>query len=271
MVVVLVAVAAYGSGSRQRPGAPGDDSADAGFARDMTVHHAQAVEMAEAIRFRTADADLRMLATDIALTQQAQIGRMSGWLDTWGLPATGRRPAMAWMGHGPGRAMPGMATREELTVIRQAPLPEAETVFLQAMIRHHQGGVTMAEGLLAQGGRREVRRLAEKIVVAQQTEIAAMSALLEARGVAAPADTGRSTGGGGSASGTPRGWGSRPPRTPSGYCGPTGSSKSAGSGGWPTTRCATGTSGCSWMPPSLMSGTARPDRVRIGHGRRWHL
>ena len=74
---------------------PDNSSPEAGFARDMSVHHAQAVAMAEAIRDRTTDPDLKILATNIALGQQAQIGRMSGWLDEWGLTQTSTTPPMA--------------------------------------------------------------------------------------------------------------------------------------------------------------------------------
>ena len=76
---------------------PGETSVEAGFARDMSVHHAQAVAMAEAIRDRTTDPDLKLLATDIALGQQGQIGRMSGWLDEWGLNQTSTATPMAWI------------------------------------------------------------------------------------------------------------------------------------------------------------------------------
>lgn len=186
LVAVVIALAAYAAGTRQTPGRPGDVSAEAGFARDMAVHHAQAVEMGEAIRFRTADPELRALATDIVLSQQAQIGQLTGWLEAWGLPATGRRPAMAWMGHPGGGRMPGMATPAEVASLSQVPPAEAEILFLHAMIRHHQGGVAMAEGLLARSGRTEVRRLAEKIVAGQQSEIEAMAGLLRTRGVQPP-------------------------------------------------------------------------------------
>lgn len=52
---------------------PGNDSAEAGFARDMIVHHSQAVEMAGIVRDRTQNDRIKTLATDIALTQQAQM------------------------------------------------------------------------------------------------------------------------------------------------------------------------------------------------------
>jgi uncharacterized protein (DUF305 family) len=80
----------------------------------MMVHHAQAVEMAEIVRDRTEDPQIRILASDIALTQQAQIGQMQGWLEVWGLPLTGTQKPMAWMGSPMDGPMPGMATPEEI-------------------------------------------------------------------------------------------------------------------------------------------------------------
>src|SRR3954451_23104280 len=100
VALTLVAVSACGSdshGSHASSGTPDDSSAEAGFARDMSVHHAQAVAMAEAIRDRTTDPELKLLATDIALGQQGQIGRMSGWLDEWGLNQTATATPMAWI------------------------------------------------------------------------------------------------------------------------------------------------------------------------------
>ncbi|MFG3477846.1 DUF305 domain-containing protein [Streptomyces sp. NPDC047980] len=90
--------------------APAADSADAGFARDMAVHHQQAVEMSFIVRDRTQDEEVRRLAYDIANTQANQRGMLLGWLDLWGLPKvdSGAEP-MAWMeqahgegGHGDG-------------------------------------------------------------------------------------------------------------------------------------------------------------------------
>jgi uncharacterized protein (DUF305 family) len=73
---------------------PGEDSPEVGFARDMMVHHAQAVQMAEIVRDKTENEEIRTLATDIALTQQAQIGMMQSWLEVWGLPPSSTEPAM---------------------------------------------------------------------------------------------------------------------------------------------------------------------------------
>jgi uncharacterized protein (DUF305 family) len=161
---------------------PGDDSAEAGFARDMMVHHAQAVEMAELLRDKDVGPEIETLATDIALTQQAQIGQMQGWLSVWGLPMTGAEPAMSWMGHPTTGRMPGMATPGEIEALRKASPEEAERRFLRLMIPHHQAAVPMAEAVLDETDRPEVRQLAEAIVASQKAEIEVMRGMLEERG-----------------------------------------------------------------------------------------
>lgn len=82
VLLVSVAVLAFWLGTRQSS-APGENSPEAGFARDMMMHHAQAVDMATLLRDRTEDPEMRQLALDIMLTQQAQIGQMQGWLAVW--------------------------------------------------------------------------------------------------------------------------------------------------------------------------------------------
>ena len=185
--------------------APTDTSPEAGFARDMSVHHAQAVAMAEAIRDRTTDPDLKLLATNIALGQQAQIGRMSGWLDEWGLNQTSTNTPMAWIrtdnllkgasNDMPGMdmstgtmsltadgLMPGMATRPQVTGLGTLPIDKAEISFLQLMIAHHRAGVDMADAILARTNRVDVVRLAVSIVNGQQAEITLMTGMLAKRG-----------------------------------------------------------------------------------------
>jgi uncharacterized protein (DUF305 family) len=111
-------------------GTPGDNSVAAGFARDMNIHHAQAVEMALIVRDRTDNAEIRQLCTDILLTQQNQIGQMEGWLNAWALPLTGDKPAMAWMGHPTTGLMPGMATPEQIDNLRTLPVNQMNVLFL---------------------------------------------------------------------------------------------------------------------------------------------
>ena len=165
---------------------PGDDSAEAGFARDMIVHHAQAVEMAEIVRDKTESEEVRILATDIALTQQAQIGQMQGWLAVWGLPVTRTEPAMSWMGHPTEGRMTGMATPEEINRLRNASPEEADAMFLRLMIPHHEAAIPMAEAILEKTGRPEVEELAGAIVASQRAEIRVMQNMLRNMGEEAP-------------------------------------------------------------------------------------
>jgi uncharacterized protein (DUF305 family) len=185
-VVIVVAAAlflVFGRG-----GTPGDASPEAGFARDMATHHAQAVDMSFTIRDKSQAREIRSLAFDIINTQANQRGMFIGWLQQWGLDQATDRETMAWMsGHGHSGAavrpgvMPGMATREELDRLNQLQGTEAEVLFLQLMIRHHEGGVQMAEGLLQLSDRAEVADMARKIVTGQTGEIKLMTDLLRHR------------------------------------------------------------------------------------------
>lgn len=170
--------------------APGNDSAEAGFARDMATHHAQAVEMSFLIRDKSQDEALRTLAYDIIVTQSTQRGVFMGWLQEWGLPQSSTVPRMAWMpGHahiaGAAAAVPplmhGMASDEELRRLRAAQGRDAEILFLQLMIRHHEGGVLMARAVRALSHRANVVQMAASIDEGQRVEIAAMTEMLMTR------------------------------------------------------------------------------------------
>ena len=93
LVLLVVVAAAFAGSAALSPRTPLDGSADAGFARDMAAHHEQAVEMAEIVRDRTRDSTIRVIATDVALTQTARgvsarnSSKMSGRLSI----ALGRR------------------------------------------------------------------------------------------------------------------------------------------------------------------------------------
>ena len=165
-----------------RPSWPAEASADAGFARDMSEHHGQAVEMAM-IAYRNATVDeIRTIASDIVITQQGQIGMMQTWLQTWGLgPNSSQRP-MAWAPDGAaaldGNRMPGMATREEIGKLRAATGKQVDILFCQLMQRHHLGGIHMVDEVLKLSPRPEVRALAEAIKRAQSYEVSRFEQLL---------------------------------------------------------------------------------------------
>jgi uncharacterized protein (DUF305 family) len=160
----------------------------------MQAHHAQAVDLAVLVRDRSTDEEVRTVALDILLTQQNQIGQMAGWLSTWGLPAAASEPPMAWMtgtdhGHGAAAAegegyaaMPGWVSRADLARLTTATGTEADRLFLQLMIPHHQGGVEMAEYAVEHAQRPQVVALARNIVTSQERELTALQDMLDARG-----------------------------------------------------------------------------------------
>lgn len=169
-------------------GVPSADSADAGFARDMAVHHQQAVEMSYIVRDRTDDVEVRRLAYDIAQTQANQRGMLIGWLDLWGLPKVSADPPMTWMdmgdapSAGDGSLMPGMATDSEMKKLAKLNGEQAEIFYLQLMTDHHKGGIHMAEGCVDKCTVRVEKRLAQGMVDAQQSEISLMTGMLKERG-----------------------------------------------------------------------------------------
>nr|WP_236574696.1 DUF305 domain-containing protein [Nocardiopsis sp. FR26] len=187
---VILVVLALGAGYLLgRPSYPLDTSADAGFLRDMSSHHAQAVDMSMIILDKTEDPELHTVATDIARTQQAQIGIMQGWLTVWGLNSRGTRPPMAWMAghdHGGGdgevpETMPGLASSEQMVELEESEGVEAEILFLELMIAHHEGGIDMAEAELELGREEMVVDFAQGIVDAQRSEIELMENLIAKR------------------------------------------------------------------------------------------
>ncbi|RFA20358.1 hypothetical protein B7R25_10260 [Subtercola boreus] len=184
-------------------------SAEAGFARDMQVHHQQAIDMAMTVREQTTDPEIRQLAYDIATSQGQQAGQMYAWLNLWGLPQASPTPQMTWMtlptldqnasDHGmnmgstestpgagdafaAGATMPGMASAADLSRLGTLTGVDAEKLFLTLMIAHHKGGVEMAKALDERSTDPNVLALANSIIKAQTSEIGYMTELLAARG-----------------------------------------------------------------------------------------
>ncbi len=175
---------------------PAADSVDVGFAQDMSVHHLQAAEMAAWERDHTANPDLRQLAFDIESTQTAQIGRMQGWLELWG--AAGQpvgRAYMTWMTaeamHGMTMSpsggvaeMPGMASAQDLKNLRATTGTPLDVLFLQLMLRHHEGGASMLSYAAQNAAQPQVRNLAAQMLSSQTAEADYMKQLLAQRGAA---------------------------------------------------------------------------------------
>lgn len=170
---------------------------DIGFAQDMSEHHRQAVQMAGLARDRSTDPAIRVLAFDIETNQLQQIGQMQGWLALWNAAALPSGRYMTWMtdtesmpgmshGGGSGAAgvatMPGMASPTDLEQLRAASGMQFDLLFLQLMLRHHQGGAPMAQYAAQHGETPQLRNLAEKMAISQGAESAAMTQLIIQRG-----------------------------------------------------------------------------------------
>ena len=193
LAVVAVGLVLLGGGLAVVLGIGGDDAAtpgavDVGFSRDMATHHLQGVEMANLVADHSEDPAVRGLAFDISSTQTNQVGRMQGWLSLWGYSATGGEQ-MAWMGGdmhmhmaGGSGLMPGMATEDELANLRSLSGGAFDVEFLRLMIRHHQGGLAMAQYAEQHGETAVVRSLAKSIADSQTAETKLMTGMLAARG-----------------------------------------------------------------------------------------
>lgn len=172
------------------PRHPGDDSAEAGFARDMSEHHAQAVQMSQLVMQRSEDEAVRRLAVDIDNNQNFERGQMAAWLAEWGLPRARDGEPMEWMaGHDhsaadlpAGVAMPGMATPTEVQALTDSTGRDAEVLYLELMTTHHIAGVEMAQAVLDLGEDPQVLAAAQRMVDAQTGEVRLMSDMLAERG-----------------------------------------------------------------------------------------
>ena len=163
-------------------------AADVAFAQSMIPHHQQAVEMADlALDSKSqASPEVKALATQIQGAQDPEIQEMSTWLAQWGapsaMPGAGEAGDMSGMDHSGhdmgGVTMSGMMTAEDMQALGQASGAEFDTMWMQMMIAHHEGAVQMAEQVKAASDNPEVTALADKVITAQNQEIATMKDLL---------------------------------------------------------------------------------------------
>ncbi len=178
---------------------PAAGSVEVGFAQDMSTHHLQAVTMAGIARDRTTDPEIKQLSFDIERTQLEQVGRMKGWLMLWDQPEQPIGAPMQWMtepmsGHdgmsmapssinpAGGPLMPGMATDQDLSKLRSLSGRAFDVFFLQLMLRHHQGGTSMAQYAAAHSTLPALKALVNSILASQGAEMDQIKLMLSGRG-----------------------------------------------------------------------------------------
>jgi uncharacterized protein (DUF305 family) len=178
-----------------QPGAPGQASrtiapdkasdqshvqftpADVRFMQGMIGHHAQAIEMTALVPSRTTRDDVKKLAMRIEVSQADEIKMMQRWLQDRGQPVPG--PHAMHM-HG-ATLMPGMLTPEQMTALEAAKGPAFDRLFLEGMIQHHGGALTMVHDLFATPGagqEADIFGFASDVDVDQRTEIDRMRGML---------------------------------------------------------------------------------------------
>jgi uncharacterized protein (DUF305 family) len=178
-----------------QPGAPGQSSkvisaeqatdlsqvqytgADIKFMQGMIGHHAQALEMVTLLKANSRDEDMKKLALRIELSQDDEIQMMQRWLQARGQQVPNRN---AMHMHG-ATLMPGMLTPDEMEHLAAAKGPAFDRLFLEGMIKHHGGALTMVEELLSTPGaaqESEVFAFVSDVEADQRMEIDRMGAML---------------------------------------------------------------------------------------------
>ncbi|MFD5515640.1 DUF305 domain-containing protein [Streptomyces sp. NPDC127066] len=147
------------------------NAADVSYARMMIQHHAQALEMTGLVPDRARSGDLKRLALRISAAQGPEIEAMRGWLKTHGETETGDAGGHQHTG------MPGMAAEVQLKKLRAARGTDFDALFLTLMITHHEGAITMATDVKAQGNNLLIEEMADDVVAQQTSEIARMRAM----------------------------------------------------------------------------------------------
>jgi len=180
-----------------QPGAPGQESrvidtaqavdlskvqatdADVKFMQGMIGHHQQAVEMVALIPTHTTRPEMQLLGKRIDLSQQDEMKMMRRWLEVRGKEIPSEH---AMHMHG-ATLMPGMLTQEEMDRLTAAKGAEFDQLFLEGMMKHHGGAITMVNELFATPGAGqevEIFSFASDVDADQRMEIDRMGAMLQA-------------------------------------------------------------------------------------------
>ena len=207
-IFVTVAVVAALPASAQdpppaivQPGAPGEPTrtltieeaaalgrlvhvdADVRFMEGMIHHHDQALDMTELLTTRTESEEMRLLAQRIEISQTDEIRMMARWLEARGenAPRVDEEDAVPLHDD---QLMPGMLTKRQMAQLAGATGETFDRIFLQFMIVHHEGALTMVERLFMTSGagqEPEISQFASHVDADQVIEMGRMRTMLQAR------------------------------------------------------------------------------------------
>jgi uncharacterized protein (DUF305 family) len=164
LLVIIAALALTLTGCASKNDESGYSAQETMFASMMIPHHQQAIVMSDLALSNTSNPDVLALAEQIKAAQEPEIAQMKKWGDV---------DTHSHMGH----VMSGMLTDDEIETLKNSRDLEFDRLFLEGMIKHHEGAITMTE-MIDESDNPEVRALAQTIVTTQRAEIDKMRALL---------------------------------------------------------------------------------------------
>lgn len=141
---------------------------DLQFIDTMMAHHQSAIDMAKMAESKALHAELKKYALIVVEDQEREIAQMKQWRKQWyvdqpkaeNMDLPGMRDSMKGMNMDHLKTMAGT---------------DFDRMFLDMMIPHHQGAVTMAKDALLKSEHTEIKTLAQQIMDAQQKEIEMMN------------------------------------------------------------------------------------------------
>lgn len=148
-----------------------DANYDLRFLDAMTPHHQGAVEMAKEAQQKSQRPEIKKLASEIINAQNKEIGQLKQWRKSW-YPKAGTQ-LVAY--GGAGKSTVPMSDEQKQSMMMSQDLGAADAEFdlrfINAMIPHHEGAITMANDALAKSKQAEIKKLSQNIVASQQKEI----------------------------------------------------------------------------------------------------
>lgn len=170
----VLLVGCSGGGETDTSGDTGEfNDADLEFVQGMIPHHEEAIQMADMVARETSQSGTVDLADEIRAAQAPEIADMRALLAEWG-----KKEDPHAMHNMDDHSMSGMMTEEDFDALGSASGIDFDRMWLQMMIEHHEGAITMSERVLADGKHPRVRELAEAIIAVQRDEISRMNTLL---------------------------------------------------------------------------------------------
>lgn len=147
------------------------NEADVMFAQMMIPHHEQAVDMSDMVLSKSnINPEVGALAKQIKAAQQPEIDMMNAWIEAWG------RIQMPEGSHH--SSSDGTMTEEQMQELDEANGADGQRLFLEGMIRHHQGAIKMAQAEIGSGKNPDAITLAKNIAESQQADVDTMTELL---------------------------------------------------------------------------------------------